>query len=107
MKEEIDEAYYFGGVDHLLRSQYGGGAVLREPGGERQRQGASRRREDELREEMQEGRLRKQSGERGGQAASRRGEEQLHGKVREGCLERWFLARLARRAEVRRRRRGL
>jgi hypothetical protein len=49
----------------------------------------SRMKENELREEVQAGRLRKQSSERRRQAASRCGQEQLHGEVHKECLERW------------------
>ena len=38
MKEEIDEAHYSSGAGYLFRGQYGCGAVLRQPGGERGRQ---------------------------------------------------------------------
>jgi hypothetical protein len=75
MKEEIDEARYSSGIDYLFGGRYGSRPVLREQGAERERQGASRRRQDELRKEVQAGRLRKQSRERGRQAASRCGQE--------------------------------
>ena len=84
----VDEEHYHNGDDYLARGRYGSGAVLRQQGSGRERQAASRRCQDELREEVQTGRLRKQSSERGGQAALRCGQEQLHDEVHEERLDR-------------------
>src|ERR1700688_499632 len=72
--------------DCIFSHRRGDGPVLRKPGGQRNRQAASWRRQKQLREEVQEGRLRKQGGQRRGQAAARRGQEQFYGKMQKGYV---------------------
>jgi hypothetical protein len=74
-------------LNYLLCSRHRCGAVLRQQGGGSERQAASRRCQDELREEMQARHLRGQSGERRRHAALWCGQKELHGEVREGCLD--------------------
>lgn len=81
-----DEAHDSCCVDYVLRYRERDGAVVRKPGGEQGRQAASRRGENELREQMQKAGLRKQGGEQRGKAASRRSQKQLHGKMQALCL---------------------
>jgi hypothetical protein len=52
MEEQLT-AHYPSGADYLPRGRYGYSAVLRQQGGGRERQAASRRCQDELREEVQ------------------------------------------------------